>query len=247
LGDENLVRKQEVMEQEPGLKEEESKHEVQPLPRHEPKQAEVDAQANAYLEKKAVDPSVAEISTYNGAKTLKYNWSQQIRAVDVQMRLPEGITKSKQLEVKIETKRICVKVKGQAEPLLEGELDNKVIVDETYWNIEDGVFLNINFEKAQEQIWKCVLAGDDEIDTKTVDNAKQLNEFDVETQGHLRKVLYEQERKRHGLLTTEEEQQREMMGKLMKDQNNPMAGTPYDPAKYGKNAGNNGPAAPFAQ
>jgi len=64
----------------------------------------------------------------------------------------------------------------------------------------------LNFEKSTEVIWKAVLVGDNEIDTKKVDNAKHLNEFDNETQGHLRKVLYEQERKRQGLPTTEEEQ-----------------------------------------
>lgn len=61
----------------------------------QPTQEEVDAQARAYLEKKPVDPSVSEISTYNGAKTQKYNWSQGIRNVDVQIKLPEGVSKSK--------------------------------------------------------------------------------------------------------------------------------------------------------
>lgn len=164
----------------------------------------------------------------------------------MQFRLPEGISKAKQLDVVIKPKHLCVKVKGQSEPLLEGELDNKVIVEESQWIIDEGIYLSINFEKAQEQIWKCILVGDEEIDTKTVDNSKKLEEFDTETQGHLRKVLYEQERKKQGLLTTEEEQQREMMEKLMKEQGNPMANTPYDPSKYGKNKGNSGPSAPFA-
>lgn len=62
--------------------------------------------------------------------------------------------------------------------------------------MEDDEFLNINFEKNSEVIWKTILVGDAEIDTKKVDNSKNLNEFDTETQGHLRKVLYEQERKR---------------------------------------------------
>jgi hypothetical protein len=51
------------------------------------------------------------------------------------------------------------------------------------------------------------LLGDAEIDPKTVDNSKKIEEFDLETQGHLQKVLYEQNRKRMGLPTTEEEQQ----------------------------------------
>jgi hypothetical protein len=90
---------------------------------------------------------------------------------------------------------------------LEGELCEKVKVDDSFWSVEDDEFLNINFEKNSEVIWKTIIVGDAEIDTKKVDNSKNLTEFDTETQGHLRKVLYEQERKRQGLPTTEEEQQ----------------------------------------
>ncbi len=79
---------------------------------------------------------------------------------------------------------------------MEGELCEKVKVDDSFWSVEDDEFLNINFEKNSEVIWKTILVGDAEIDTKKVDNSKNLNEFDTETQGHLRKVLYEQERKR---------------------------------------------------
>ena len=88
---------------------------------------------------------------------------------------------------------------------MDGELPEKVKVDDTFWSVEDGQYLNVNFEKAYEAIWKCVVLGDEEIDTKKVDNSKRIDEFDLETQGHLQKVLYEQERKRAGLPTTEEE------------------------------------------
>ena len=91
------------------------------------------------------------------------------------------------------------------EPLVDGELAEKVKVDDSFWSVEDGQYLNVNFEKAYEAIWKCVVLGDEEIDTKKVDNSKRIEEFDLETQGHLQKVLYEQERKRAGLPTTEEE------------------------------------------
>lgn len=81
----------------------------------------------------------------------------------------------------------------------------KVKIDESYWSIEDKKYLTITFDKAYEVIWKGVIVGDAEIDTKKVDNSKKIEEFDVETQGHLQKVLYEQERKRNGLPTTDEE------------------------------------------
>lgn len=58
-------------------------------------------------------------------------------------------------------------------------------MEDSFWSVEDNEFLNINFEKADEVIWKTVLVGDVEIDTKTVDNSKRIDEFDLETQGHL--------------------------------------------------------------
>lgn len=111
------------------------------------------------------------------------------------------------LIVEIKTKSLKVQIKGQKEPIVSGELQEKVIPDDSFWNIEDQQSLNINFEKAGEVIWKAVFVGGPEIDTKKVDNSKKLDEFDIETQGHLRKVLYEQERKKQGLPTTEEEEQ----------------------------------------
>jgi len=82
-----------------------------------------------------------------------------------------------------------------------------VKVEDSFWSIEERKFLNLHLCKAYEAIWKCVVVGDKEIDPKTVDNSKRIEEFDLETQGHLQKVLYEQERKKRGLPTTEEEEQ----------------------------------------
>lgn len=91
------------------------------------------------------------------------------------------------------------------------------------------------------------MVGDSEIDTKKVDNSKKLDEFDNETQGHLRKVLYEQERKRHGLPTTEEAQQQENIKKMFEGSDfNPFAQVPYDKEKYGRKDGTNAPQSPFA-
>ena len=124
--------------------------------------------------------------------------------VDVQVKLPKGTT-SRQLLVVIKAKSLKVQIKGQDAPLLDGELVERVKVDDSFWNIEDNEFLNINLEKAEEKIWKTILVGDEEIDPKSVDNTKRVEDFDLETQGHLQKVLYERDRKMAGLPTTEEE------------------------------------------
>ena len=62
----------------------------------------------------------------------------------------------------------------------------------------------------------------------------------------MQKVLYEQERKKRGLPTTEEEEQQKLMAKIMQADNSPFKGVPYDPSKYGQNpAGGNMPSPPF--
>jgi hypothetical protein len=77
-----------------------------------------------------------------------------------------------------------VAFKGKA-PFIEGELGEKVKVEDSFWSIEERKFLNLHLCKAYEAIWKCVVVGDKEIDPKTVDNSKRIEEFDLETQGHL--------------------------------------------------------------
>ena len=74
-------------------------------------------------------------------------------------------------------------------------------MQDSYWVVEgnslsriwfkDAKWLVISFEKANEDIWGAILKGDSEIDTSKVDNSKHMNEFDEETQGALRKIMYE--------------------------------------------------------
>lgn len=158
------------------------------------------------------------ISTYNGGQTSKYKWAQQLWNVDVQVPLPKGTT-ARMLIVVIKSRSLKVHIKGQDQPLLDGELYGRVKADDSFWNVEDKEFLNINLEKAEEKIWTTIIVGDEEIDPKSVDNSKRPEDFDLETQGHLQKVIYERDRKLNGLPTTEEEANMKMMNELYK--NNP--------------------------
>lgn len=111
-------------------------------------------------------------------------------------------------------------------------MDNKIKAEDSFWTIEDNKRLILTFAKAGEAIWKTIILGDKEIDTKQVDNSKKLEEFDEETQGHLRKVLYEQQRKNAGLPTTEEMEQQKLMEKVWNADNSPFKGQPYDPEVF---------------
>ncbi len=65
---------------------------------------------------------------------------------------------------------------------MQGELYDKIKVDDSIWSIEDEEKLILTLEKGSENIWKTILKGDAEIDATKVDNSKKLEEFDFETQ-----------------------------------------------------------------
>ena len=77
--------------------------------------------------------------------------------------------------------------------------------------------------------------GGKEIDTKTVDNSKRIEEFDSETQAALNKIVYEQNRKRNGLPTTEEEKKLEALKEAWNKPGSPFAGQPFDPSMFNLN------------
>jgi regulatory protein YycH of two-component signal transduction system YycFG len=102
----------------------------------------------------------------------------------VQIPVPEGTT-AKQVEVVMKPSHLMVKLKGADSPIVNGDLAEKIKVADSFWTVENKKFISISFEKAYEAIWKTVIVGDKEIDPKTVDNSKRVEEFDLETQGHL--------------------------------------------------------------
>lgn len=124
--------------------------------------------------------SMAKMSTYNGAELKDYSWAQTAFETSAQFTVPEG-TKAKDLDIVIKPKHLKIRIKSSNKILCDGEMYEKVKAEESYWSLEDGKYINITMEKAYEAIWKCLIMGDDEIDPKTVDNSKRVDEFDIET------------------------------------------------------------------
>ena len=132
----------------------------------------------------------------------------------------------------IEPKHLRVYDRTTEMVYLDGELFDKIKAGDSTWTIDNGDKIMITLEKADENIWKTILIGDQEIDTSKVDNSKHIHEFDVETQAALRKILYEQNRKNNGLPSTEEEEQLEMMKKAWNQPGSPFEGQPFDPSRF---------------
>ena len=149
----------------------------------------------------------------------------------------------------MQPKHLFVKIKSTNKVLVDGDFPEKIKVEDSFWSVEDKKFINITMDKAYEAIWKSLIVGDHEIDPKTVDNSKKVEEFDLETQGHLKQVFYEQDRKRRGLPTTQEEENQKRTAEALKKAGmDPSIMQPYDSTKYGSQPGSSGqgPAIPFS-
>lgn len=143
----------------------------------------------------------SSISTYNGASTDKYKWSQDLSDVTIQIPLPQN-TKSKEIQVKFDSKHLKVVVRGEV--IIDCDLPETIHKQNSYWNIDEGSLI-VNLEKSKDCVWKSAFAGHAEIDPKTVDTSRRVDEYDEETQVGIRKVMYEHERKLKGLPSSEEE------------------------------------------
>ena len=181
-----------------------------------------------------VENKPTSISTYNGDKCDDYNWSQGVGDVTIQFTLKQKINK-KMLKIDMTVNHLKIEIQGMDKPLIDDDFCEKIIPDDSNWTIEDGQSIILFLEKATEIIWKSAFKGGKEIDTKTVDNSKRIDEFDSETQAALNKIVYEQNRKRNGLPTTEEEKKLEALKEAWNKPGSPFAGQPFDPSMFNLN------------
>ena len=86
---------------------------------------------------------------------------------------------------------------------INGELDAKVKTD-SMWTIDDRKTVVITLDKCVETWWGTVIKGDPEIDTQRVDSTKKVSDYDDETQGAIRKIMFDQHQKHLGLPTSDE-------------------------------------------
>ena len=171
--------------------------------------------------------SKSSISTYNGGSTENYKWSQTISEVTVEIALQAPLDSRKDLVVNITSSHISFRVNEAC--ILSGVLCERIHPHDSTWILEDMQRITLNLEKQRETWWKCVFLGDAEIDTSKVESKKRIDEYDPETQGSIRKLLFDENQKRQGLLTSDEMGLDEKLKAAWNAEGSPFAGTEFDP------------------
>ena len=100
----------------------------------------------------------------NGYDYDNYRWTQTLKEIGIHVKLPKGVT-SKQLKVDISSKKLCIKNKQNDTVLLEGEFEEPITSDDTFWAIDDGVLqLEICKPDIKDHWWERLLKHEQKID-----------------------------------------------------------------------------------
>ena len=127
--------------------------------------------------------------------------------------------RSKDVQINIGTSSMKVSLYNNL--YIEGDFPETIKAEDSLWTIEDSsssssspcCCIVITFEKVVKTWWESVLRGDEMIDTNEVDSSRNISDYDEETQGQIRKIMFDQRQKEMGLATSEEIQLQEMLAK----------------------------------
>lgn len=170
-------------------------------------------------EKKEEDEDVPPPAGNGGTVPGRYVWTQTLQELNVVVPLQQP-TRGRDLDVVISKKHLRVGLKADVAKaktasdgtggdgyLVNAPLTKAVIVDDSFWTVEDGTRLVINLQKLnQMEWWSAVCDGDDAIDiTKIQPENSNLSDLDGETRQTVEKMMFDQRQKAMGLPTADEQ------------------------------------------
>mmetsp|Transcript_20483 Transcript_20483/g.44364 ORF Transcript_20483/g.44364 Transcript_20483/m.44364 type:complete len:348 (-) Transcript_20483:53-1096(-) len=145
----------------------------------------------------------------------KYVWTQTLAEVTVTIPVPDG-TRGRDLNVVIGKSKLKVGLKGQSETIINDPLTKTIIMDDSFWTVEDGNRLVIQLQKLNDhEWWKGVCQGHDEIDVTTIQpESSSLGDLDGETRKTVEKMMFDQRQKAMGLPSSDEQHKLDMLEKF---------------------------------
>ena len=160
-------------------------------------------------------PPVGNGGTVEG----KYVWTQILSELCVTVPLPDN-TRGRDLNVTISKKHLKVGLKqpnaAGTKWLVDADLTKTVIMDDSFWTVEDGNRLVINLQKSNAmEWWDSVCVGDPKINIQKIQpESSSLSDLDGETRKTVEKMMFDQRQKAMGLPTSEEQKKHDMLEKF---------------------------------
>jgi hypothetical protein len=148
----------------------------------------------------------------------KYTWTQTLEEVSLVVPMPSKV-RGRDLNVTIGKKLLKVGMKTKpGEWIVNSPLTKPIIVDDSFWTVEDGTRLVINLQKLnQMEWWDAVCVGDPSIDVKAIQpESSSLSDLDGETRKTVEKMMFDQRQKAMGLPTSDEQEKMEMFERFKK-------------------------------
>lgn len=111
---------------------------------------------------------------------------------------------------------------------MAGKLHDRINVSDSTWTLEQGNRVTLSLEKSVETWWPCVIEGDEEIDLTKIESKKRMEELDDETQSAIRKIMFDENQRRKGELTSDEQQLAAKLEAAWNAESSPFKGTSFD-------------------
>lgn len=152
----------------------------------------------------------------------RYTWTQTLSELSVSIPVPDG-TRGKDVSVVLNKNHLKVGLLSQIRSpggetwIVNSALTKSIVVDDSFWTIEDGSRIVLNLQKLNGMEWWESVCRDDssKIDIRTIQpENSSLSDLDGETRKTVEKMMYDQRQKAMGLPTSEEQHKLEMLEKF---------------------------------
>eukprot|EP00956_Cyclotella_meneghiniana_P006994 scaffold9402_cov77-Cyclotella_meneghiniana.AAC.9 len=151
----------------------------------------------------------------NGGTTDRYVWTQTLSELSVSLPLLEN-TRAKDLNVVISKNHLKIAYK-KGDTLVNDALSKSIIVDDSFWTIEDSTLVLTLQKLNQMEWWPSPCAGDPQINLQKINpESSNLSDLDGETRQTVEKMMYDQRQKALGKPTSEEEKKMEILERFKK-------------------------------